>query len=413
MKKQKLFKIFLIISLFSYFSCNTIGPPPPNNGLVSISLTDVSCTEAWVNLKINGLTFPVNVNLLANNSIITQLNNLRSSDTTIYIDSLLPNKSYQLQAQLTQGFPHISSNQLPVQTLDTTSHNFTWQTFNFQGFLYDIAIVNEENIWAVGAIYLNDSTGNTDYNPYCLAHWNGTDWKLSRLTFDGIPLTGTAIFANSENDIWLAAGAVFHYDGVNWNPIYDSTGAGGAVRIWSDGGSNVWFVGPSVVGLNGYIVHYNGSTWQKIEAATQYSFTDVWGLSNMSTVSKVLTCMGPYGPGESTIFSLISGSAIDTLDLPGERIGSIWTFGMKTFAGGNKTWESTNNIWKQVLDQGSEIRGTGYNNIIAGQPYVLSHFNGISWKTVFVNGNYSINCITAKGNIVAMAGIQIVVIGKH
>ena len=46
---------------------------------------------------------------------------------------------------------------------DTTSHNFTWQTFTFgehsSSTLYDVAIINDSSIWAVGEIYMNDSLG--------------------------------------------------------------------------------------------------------------------------------------------------------------------------------------------------------------------------------------------------------------
>jgi len=47
--------------------------------------------------------------------------------------------------------------------MDTTSHNFTWQTWTFgehsSSRLYDVAIINENNIWAVGEIYMKDSLG--------------------------------------------------------------------------------------------------------------------------------------------------------------------------------------------------------------------------------------------------------------
>ena len=44
---------------------------------------------------------------------------------------------------------------------DTTSHNFTWETWTFgehsSSVLNDVAIIDENNIWAVGEIYMNDS----------------------------------------------------------------------------------------------------------------------------------------------------------------------------------------------------------------------------------------------------------------
>ena len=72
-------------------------------------------------------------------------------------------------------------------TIDTTSHNFTFQTWTFgehsSSTLYDAAIIDDNNIWAVGEIYLNDSTGQPDPQPYAAAHWNGTEWKLMKVSY--------------------------------------------------------------------------------------------------------------------------------------------------------------------------------------------------------------------------------------
>ncbi len=64
-----------------------------------------------------------------------------------------------------------------MQTLDTTSNNFTCQKYYFgsEAFsvLHDVAIVNDSDIWAVGKIYLNDSTGKPDPNAHNLVQWDG------------------------------------------------------------------------------------------------------------------------------------------------------------------------------------------------------------------------------------------------
>ena len=67
--------------------------------------------------------------------------------------------------------------------MDTTSHNYTWQTFTFGGdagssSLNDVAIIDENNIWAVGEIYFKDSLGNRIRNLKCCIHWNGNKWEL-------------------------------------------------------------------------------------------------------------------------------------------------------------------------------------------------------------------------------------------
>jgi hypothetical protein len=41
-----------------------------------------------------------------------------------------------------------------------------------------VAIIDENNIWAVGGIYMDDSTGQPDPEPYGLVHWDGNKWNL-------------------------------------------------------------------------------------------------------------------------------------------------------------------------------------------------------------------------------------------
>jgi hypothetical protein len=54
------------------------------------------------------------------------------------------------------------SNELSVTTMDTTSHNFTFTTWKFgtigSSVLYDVAIVYENNIGAVGEIMIADTS---------------------------------------------------------------------------------------------------------------------------------------------------------------------------------------------------------------------------------------------------------------
>ena len=71
--------------------------------------------------------------------------------------------------------------------MDTTSHNFTFETFTFGGtagssILYDVAIINENDIWAVGEIYIADTSIN-GYTTYNAVHWDGNQWELKRIMF--------------------------------------------------------------------------------------------------------------------------------------------------------------------------------------------------------------------------------------
>ena len=101
---------------------------------------------------------------------------------------------------------------------DTTSHSFTWQTFEFgddgasPSSLKDVAIINDSDIWAVGSVYLNDSTGQPDYTTYNAVHWDGNQWELKRIFFPTVcgssnltSYPAKAIFAFEDGQIWISS----------------------------------------------------------------------------------------------------------------------------------------------------------------------------------------------------------------
>jgi hypothetical protein len=105
---------------------------------------------------------------------------------------------------------------------DTTSHNFNFATWTFgehsSSVLYDVAVINDSNIWAVGEIYSNDSLSQPDPNVYNAVYWNGNNWELKRISFTGcgavIYPAIVSVFAFNKNDIWFArGGSLVHFDG--------------------------------------------------------------------------------------------------------------------------------------------------------------------------------------------------------
>ncbi len=94
--------------------------------------------------------------------------------------------------------------------------------------LYDVAIIDENNIWAVGEIYMNDSLGNPDYKVYNAAHWDGIEWELKRIPYyyngqtyySGIK----AIYAFNENDIWFGTGNMIRWNGTQFISVYVGMG---------------------------------------------------------------------------------------------------------------------------------------------------------------------------------------------
>jgi hypothetical protein len=74
----------------------------------------------------------------------------------------------------------------PPPPPDTTSHAIQWKlpdTLGTQGIIRDVWVFDRNNAWAVGEIYLNDSTGKPNMeNPYNAAHWDGSIWTIKKIT---------------------------------------------------------------------------------------------------------------------------------------------------------------------------------------------------------------------------------------
>ncbi len=415
----KLSLVLLLTFLFLGLNCSEpTPPPPPNNGTLTLSVLETSCTEAWLELKTNGVAFPVNVNLLKDNTV-AQTISLGKNDTTVYIDSLLPNKSYELQAQFSQSNQTTSSNKITVQTLDTTSSNFTWQTITFgdpsagSSHLSDVAIVNENSIYAVGEIYMNDSTGHPDPVRYNAVHWDGNNWTVIRIPYlyQGQlyynPIQ--TVFAFGASDIWFAGNGVLHWDGSQYVPIPLPTNVWGQDqinKIWGTSDNNLYIVGNS-----GSIAHYNGSIWTKIESGTTTNLNDIWGSTDASGSEELTlaTVSSRYQRGDYKLLSVTSSNATDYLNWPYTRLYGLWFNSPRNIyiVGDGAYLYKNNNL--QVINLPTNyfltrVKGNGLNDIyIAGCCNTLIHFNGSNWQLINgVYGNYE--GMDVRGNLVALAG---------
>ncbi|MEP0861460.1 MAG: glucosyl transferase, partial [Ignavibacterium sp.] len=150
----------LIIQLLLFATSCKQTTEPKLEAELKLELEDASCTEAWIKLTTTNLQLPATINLLQDGNLSETIN-LLGADTVLYVDSLLPNQTYKFQASIQlylpkagiQPFNHSglpaegrhSSNELTVTTMDTTSHNFTWQSWEFgqhsSSTLYDVAII--------------------------------------------------------------------------------------------------------------------------------------------------------------------------------------------------------------------------------------------------------------------------------
>lgn len=244
-------------------SCDSIEP---GKETLTLSVEDISCTEVW--LKLSG-----NVSgdfiLERNNKEVTRIT-LSGTDNIIYDDSLQPNTTYTYQVSsienhLPAGEEGVASSKITAVTMDTTNHDLVWETIAFGGggssILRDVAVIDENNIWAVGEIHTED-TDQFDSNgvwvqPYNAVHWDGQKWELKKILFytfcnqtHKAPYQATSIFKFSDNTIAIASNAS--------QITYISNGEQDRIdcipssinKIWGTSSNDIY-----VVGNNGNIAH--------------------------------------------------------------------------------------------------------------------------------------------------------------
>jgi hypothetical protein len=164
----------------------TPPPPPTHTPTIQLSLADTGVTELWLRVRLVDSTQARSVKLLRDSQVVAAVTPA-TLDTVIHDGLLSAGRSYSYKAyRLTNNMPVDSTQPVSATTLDTTSHNFVWRVDIIgmsSSLLRDVAILASTTAWAVGELFLRDSTGNRDPIPYNLARWDGSTWTADRVLF--------------------------------------------------------------------------------------------------------------------------------------------------------------------------------------------------------------------------------------
>ena len=435
----KIITTFIFLTGLFFFSCNTTEPDNKPADF-EFAAEDASCTEAWIKLEADNIKA---AQVFREDSLIYSVNT-NSIDTVLYDEGLLPNQSYKykltIQHPLANGNNSAVNKELTLQTMDTTSHNFTWQTFTFgqhsSSVLYDVAIINENNIWAVGEIYMNDSLGNPDPHAYNAVHWDGVKWELKRIMFyvdQDQPNNGTmsseckSTFLFNDNTLAISSNVqtyILYPDGKSkiikmgfaWKDRFTIN------KIWGTSSSDLY-----VVGNGGNIAHYDGSPlangWTKIESGTELDFLDIYGATDSKTNEQQIlaVCTRNYPLGKA-IFQLEGNIATQITSTPIQwELFSCWFVPNRHYyVIGSGIYEKSSlsdSVWRnEALDithyGTSRIRGNAINDFfVVGAYGEILHYNGFNWKSFLpelgsLNGSYG--SVDIKGNLVVITGFDAV-----
>lgn len=395
--------LFLLCGIAWQFTSCRKTPTEPSQPGISLEAEDVAVTEVWLRVRTQAQSGTI-ILLRNDSTIVTIPDSLLSTlisglDTLIVDEGLLPKHTYTYTLTRSLPFGLTESTRLTVTTMSTTSHEFFFQIDTLgegnSSYLRDITIVNDTLAYAVGEIYKKDSSGNFETEPYNLARWDGKNWELKKIYWSYGGGQGVApmksIFAFSENDIWVGSSAPYHWNGHRWQ-AYNVTGIfnGYINKFWGTSSSNLY-----MVGMNGNIAHYNGSTWRKIASGTTLDIQDIWGGKNEKTgLWEVLAVAGNYYISNERKILHISGTNVTALS----DSGINWALNGVWFSRGKRYWVVGTGIWEKPFSLKTSrwkggpnivttyttnaIRGTEINNVfICGAFGDLLHFNGVAWHS--------------------------------
>ena len=397
---------------------NPVVPPTPEPPkAVSLSLVDVSCTEAFIKVTAADSVLPVSISLSKDDHTIASFT-LAKTDTIVIDTTLQPNQSYTYQTTAQISGKEEKSDTLQVKTLNVTSDNFTWQTFTFgnpdygSSLLRDVAIIDKNNIWVVGEIY-NDSTGQA----YNAVHWDGQNWELKRIPYyyQGQPFYNPiqTLYAFANDDIWFGGNGIIHWDGNQYDPIPIPTNVWGPHqinKIWGTSSNSLY-----IVGNDGKIAQYQNGNWSRIESGTTTNINDIWGYYDSSANKPLILCAASsrYELGDYKLLSISGNIANEYITWPYTRLYGIWfNSPLKIYVVGSGAYVYINNNLKALnLSTNfflTSVKGNDLNDIyISTSDAQVYHYDGINWRQAY-NGIYGdYEGLDVKGNTIVLVGYNI------
>ena len=387
----------LLWAILSLVSCKKDEPIQPHVPSIQLSVEDVSCTEAWLKVSLTDASEPRTVGIQQDGQRVLTAR-IIGLDSLLVVDGLLPRHTYAFVAQrLRDSIAVESTLAAQATTMDTTDHNLTWQIDTLgvgnSSVLYDVVIINDTLAYAVGEMYLRDSTGQLDQTPYNLAKWNGARWENMRIEFYTIcgqqsetPYPASSVFAFGPTDVWIAmdGSQVARWNGNSQVTTMCLPWSFSIRKLWGSSPNSVYAVGDA-----GNIAYYNGSTWQRVESGTTIPLNDVWGGSNRIAGEDIVLVTGGdrFTFGEKKLLRLRQNGEVDSLvwGTIYRRAQSVWFDQHVVLVGGDGLFRLTDiGAWEEMpvpnifLDR---VRGTGRNDVyIAGDFGLLLHYNGVSMR---------------------------------
>ncbi|QOJ29932.1 MAG: hypothetical protein HRU80_14065 [Ignavibacteriales bacterium] len=426
---QLLFWAALSLFALTAYSCSEPASPYGQTE-ITIEALDASCTEVWLELKFSNLIQPANVEIRQNGVKIKTIIKAKN-DTLLLLSGFQPEQSLSFQTFILNEKDEAvkGSNQAQITTLKETSQNFTWQTWSFgevgTSTLYDVEIIDENNIWAFGEIKFEDSSVYS-YNLFNAVHWNGQEWEQKRFnTFSdcepaqsaylnaGATRSGQKIYFTNGNFLGVYNGNDVQIDcsvaGILVGEIF-------GISLKNDSSLYVY-------GSRGTLLKREGKVWKDFTRDTdlriqdmtivnnlRHKRTDIFGIASLAyqTVSpKIYHVSEQDKVAELSIGGLRSG-ADDIASINGLKYYVVGDgiFTKSDIFNQKESWIKfpTGSIARYYSES---VDAQDFNDVVVSGSFTeIVHFNGLKWKNFidemgFQNGSFY-KCKIYKNTIVAV-----------
>lgn len=323
---------------------------------------------------------------------------------------------------------------------DTTSHNFTFERWEFgahsSSTLFDIAIIDENNIWVVGEIYLNDSTGEADSEVYNAVHWDGTKWELYKIQFFTFcnqtiisSYPAKSVIAFGENDLWISSGSQI----THFNTIEQITLECIPVSVnksWGVSSNKIY-----VVGAIGKMAYFNGEVWEKLTTPSGTDQLDIYDIQGFKEGEeyKIYAVAAKQSVNLEKKILKIEGTKVTELPVTGIQysIRSLWGKpGSVYYAVGGGMYKkkdiNSESAWEGFHEGTTRyyiysIDGQETNDIVCSGAYgELLHYNGSTWKSYIEETGITAGAllrVKIKDDIIVSVGYDnpkaVIIIGKR
>jgi len=416
--------LFIALLALVAHSCKDNAPTTPTpepQRLLTLTTADSSLHEIWLRLSLPDSLSGRSVKIYRNDTLRFAFDLVRR-DTVLMDSGLALGTRYTYRAVRLDKARTLDSTQVSTATMPTTSHAVVWRIDTLgttATWLNDVCVVNDTCIWVVGQIHAPPQDSLGYWTTYNAARFDGERWHFYSFQFPLYNGDGTvagyyngecrAVFGLSPTSVFFSdGGGIMVWNGVQARYLFQSLAVS---KIWASSENDIY-----VVGGNGFIAHYNGSVWRRVESGTTTVIQDVWGSIDKATGDTLVLATVSTGDsqGERKILQIKRGIPAQPFNwVSGVEIKSIYFRNHRRFfAAGAGVW--TKNAWQAWQGVPSNvvlptfkrcIRGTSENNVfVVGDFSSIVRFDGTQWHIMSNVPNTLYKRVSTSASTIACIG---------